>query len=150
MADKADRIKKTVTFTQDTADRLLLETIETLIAQGKFDSFNGLCKQALAELVSRDEAIASGPGLLQFAHQLIELQRQFFEFKETVALDRDRRLGELESQVETLQEQIEQLAEQNTQQVAESTSLSEKSSQPKPPSTTDPLIDRLGGLLEDF
>ena len=152
MADKADRIKKTVTFTQEAADRLLLEAIESLLGEGQFDSFNGLCKQALDEFVSRQELALAGPGVLQFAHQLIELQRQFFEFKETVATNSDRRMEALENQVERLQKQLQQLTDQVDGLSASTEEIPAKRSNPAPNASqaTEPLLKRLGDLLEDF
>ena len=146
MVARADRIKKTVTFTQSAADRGLLKAVELLLAGGEYASFGELCKQALREFVSTPESNESAPDLLQFAQQLMELQRQFFDFKETVAEREVRSAEQVGSQIADLRDQLQQLESKlNQSPIPES-----EKTIAVPVAEADPLLDRLGALLEDF
>jgi len=146
MVARADRIKKTVTFTQSAADRGLLKAVEIFLAEGEYASFGELCKHALREFVSAPESNESAPDLLQFAQQLMELQRQFFDFKETITEREVRRFEQVESQITDLRDQLQQLETKLNQ----STISESEETITVPVAEADPLLDRLGALLEDF
>ena len=149
----ADRVKKTVTFTQSDADQVLLKAVEVALAQEQYGSFGELCKQALKQFLGARKSKASAPNLLKFAQQLIELQRQFFDFKEASSVQAAKRFEGLELQIADLQLQLQQLEAKLEQMPT--------CSEPEPDCSTtvpiaestaqaDPLLNRLGSLLEDF
>ena len=149
----ADRVKKTVTFTQSDADQVLLKAVEVALSQEQYGSFGELCKQALKQFLGGRKSQAAAPNLLKFAQQLIDLQRQFFDFKEASAAQAASQFEHLESQIADLQQPLQQLEVRLDQTSASPTP------EPEQPAAvaiaesavkSDPLLNRLGSLLEDF
>ena len=149
----ADRVKKTVTFTQSDADQVLLKAVEVVLAQKEYGSFGELCKHALKQFLGARKSKASAPNLLKFAQQLLELQRQFFDFKEASSARTAERFEELDLQIANLQTQLQQLETKLEQMPVRSKLEPDRSTTvPLAESTaqSDPLLNRLGSLLEDF
>jgi septal ring factor EnvC (AmiA/AmiB activator) len=151
----SDTPQYVVNFSKNIGDRTLLTQIEETLAQHQAIDFSDLCKEALQQLLAPDSpavvpsvvapvipsAAASQPDLSQIA----QLQQQVAALETKIAnLPGIKRLESLESLVTALERKVEKLGS-GVKEIDRST--------PKPQSETlesDPLLNRLSNLLEDF
>lgn len=130
----AKSIRKSVSFDDSDGDRALLDAIaQALTSQSATEpqSFSDLCKQALRQyLLSREPT----PSVLLF----MELQQQIAQLQVRVATLEAASAAitspETASSVSTIQELSEPVSPQTANETEDS----------------DPVLDRLGPLLDDF
>lgn len=142
MTDRKDKSSRVVRFAQTEADLELLRAIDSALESQSYSSFSDLCKQALHDfLLSPKPTSDAGATLHQ---QLIALQLQVARLEGAAQAWQSCPIGRLEQQLTQLGDRLEQL-----ELKAESQTVS--ASEPESPATEpDPLLMRLGPLLEDF
>jgi hypothetical protein len=149
MTSQVKPTEKLVTFTPEAVDQTLLGAVEQALAQPQFSSsFSDLCKQALWQFLLNPAPVPSATGVLQLAHQLIELQRQFIDFKAVSHPPEWQRFYQVESHLAQLQQQIERLETQMDQLFVPV--VPEPEAVAETPIELDPVLSRLAPLLEDF
>lgn len=164
---------RSVWFAATDADQLLLQTIDHLLDAGDYSSFSDLCKQALRSWLLPEEP-QPDPTLALLQQQVVALQLQVNQLSQelsqpastapTIALEQQMaalitrvarleqdRMQEPESS-QSVNQSVNPLTGQLTGQSAESRSVAERLSSPlsATPPESDPLLDRLVALLEDF
>lgn len=146
----SDTPQYAVHFSKNIGDRTLLAQIEETLAQHQAIDFSDLCKEALQQLLAPDAPAVVPPIVSSAASpadlsQIAQLQQQVAALEAKIAnLPGMKRLESLESLVTSLERKVENLGSG----VRES-----ERSTPKPPMETlesDPLLNRLSNLLEDF
>lgn len=129
-----------VEFTSAAADQALLQAVQAAIAAASWDSFSDLCKHALRQLLQQDQAPTSVVLWGEMQRQIVELQ-----FKLT-ALE-----GRLTAEQALMQQQA---AQHNLRlQSLEQELHPDQSVSPTAAMRArqlDPLLSRIGPLLEDF
>jgi TolA-binding protein len=140
-----------VNFSKNIGDRTLLAQIEETLAQHQAIDFSDLCKEALQQLLAPDSPAVVTPVISSAAvsqvdiSQIAQLQQQVAALEaKMVNLPGMKRLESLESLVTALERKVEKLGS-GVKEIDRST--------PKPPSEaleSDPLLNRLSNLLEDF
>ncbi len=138
---------KSVTFDLET-EQELLTSIEEFLSESSFSSFSDLCKHVVQQYMQQAEASPENghvPGSdATDLETLGELKRQIAALEErlqSLAPEADR-LNQLESDLVQLASRVDALAAGSGQATP---------SQPAPqPKEADPVLARLGPLLEDF
>jgi hypothetical protein len=166
---------QSVTFTEDDADIALLEAIEKELSAAKYQTFSNLCKQALWQFLSVAESTSASennPASHILQQQLVQLQAQLGELENTILTEEKTQFTRVEARLNRLAQQVAQVQanlDLQALQVAVTPSppasvqppqqqviqLSEPSPAPQPqeqqpPEPADPLLKRLGSLIEDF
>ncbi|GAB4226742.1 MAG: hypothetical protein Kow00121_55100 [Elainellaceae cyanobacterium] len=174
-----DRLSRVVKFAQTEADQQLWQAIEKAIEQKTYGSFSDLCKHALQQLLFAEAAPSSpqphpapkpsnpepsnpeppSPELLQLRQQMQALQLQVARLSGAIGMKQTLSLSKLEQQSARLEQQmheqigqlIDRLNDLETRLLAQPVSVTPLEPTPLEPSAEpDPLLARLGPLLEDF
>jgi hypothetical protein len=148
MASKPKAVRKSVAFDESDADQALLDAIEMELCQKQYGSFGELCKLALHQFLLSREPTQSVILFMELERQLAELQSKFAQFEASGHGATLNQVEEVVSQVSQLEVRVQQL-EQGTV-TAPMVASSEPEPEPDPPRPEDPLLNRLGPLLEDF
>ncbi len=156
----SSRRTKNVEFTDETADEALLEAIENELVKRPNKTFSDLCKEALWQLLYVPESVRPDSNKLsQLESKIIQLQGQLASLEQRMAAREASRLDRLESYLQQLSLQVGQLATaigsgscsgSFTTSASEVVPLEEKPEPLSPPQEVDPLLSRLGALLDDF
>ena len=158
------KLVQSVTFIEgDTADIALLEAIEQELSVAKYQTFSNLCKQALWQFLFVDQ-LAPTPESAQPSSQLegklAQLQQQIGELEKNVLTQEQNQFYRVEARLNRMAQQLAQLQatlNQQPPQIPQPTpetpvtpTPSPQPQEPEPQSTDDPLLNRLGTLLDDF
>ncbi|MEO0540569.1 MAG: hypothetical protein AAFZ80_06860 [Cyanobacteria bacterium P01_A01_bin.105] len=153
MATKPQVTRKVLQFGEDEADQRLLDAIATELAQKQYASFSHLCKAALHQFLLSREPTQSVILFMELERSVAQLQAQL-DVQQTQT---QTRLTQLEAQIAaggmpTGQPTGEAPAVSNgTASPGPNTNGTLPATVPEtPPEPKDPLLERLGGLLEDF
>jgi hypothetical protein len=147
-----------VTFKRTKGDRALLTAVEQLLVDRPDLTFSDLCKQALQRWLVATETSAAVLMLTELQQQVTVLNEQLTTIEQQVLQDETGAIARLDAQVAALTERLAQLEEAppaivheavtvTTDQSPDQSSNESDESEPKP---DDPLLNRLGGLLEEF
>ncbi|MEM9806373.1 MAG: hypothetical protein AAF959_13935 [Cyanobacteria bacterium P01_D01_bin.56] len=132
----AKSIRKSVAFDDSDGDRILLDAIATHQSEQQ-QTFSDLCKQALRQYLLNQEPTQS---VMLF----MELQHQIAQIKVRVAALEDNSITAAAFREQTPEEAGSEAAEPSLSVVeVEEQEASE-------PVTDDPVLSRLGPLLDDF
>jgi TolA-binding protein len=152
----SNKTNKQVEFTNEAADETLLAAVDNELAKQPHKTFSDLCKEALWQLLYVPESVRPcSDKLSQLESQITQLQGQLASLEQRIAAKEASRLDTLESHLQQLSLQVGQLAT-----AIDSGGFSAPRSQPQPPEEetaplpppqeVDPLLSRLGSLLDDF
>lgn len=171
------KFTQSVTFTEDPPDLALLEAIEKELSAAKYQTFSNLCKQALWQFLSVADSDSPNEGnsaSTPLQQQLVQLQAQLGELQHNILTEEQNQFTRVEARLNRLAQQLAQIQANLDLQVLQvavtpSPQTSQKSPQPSPspqpapqpsPSPqpqnkqaeapTDPLLNRLSSLIEDF
>lgn len=134
---------KSVTFNPGISDESLLARVESYLQATPSKTFSDLCKETLSQYLCVLESPTRGTVPLSPDQKISELQRQVKEL--------EQRFFARESHILQLSQQVAQLANVLNQGQSVSLSVFNPSvSQPVPVEKTDPVIDRLSSLIDDF
>lgn len=134
---------KSVTFNPGISDESLLARVESYLQANPSKTFSDLCKETLSQYLCVLESPTRGTVPLSPDQKISELQRQVKEL--------EQRFFARESHILQLSQQVAQLANVLNQGQSVSLSVFNPSvSQPVPLEKTDPVIDRLSSLIDDF
>ena len=138
---------KSVTFNTGISDESLLARVESYLRANPGNTFSDLCKEALSQYLCVLESPTRGTVPLSPDQKISELQRQVKEL--------EQRFFARESHILQLSQQLAQLANivNQGQSVVSPVSLgvfNPSVSQPVSTEKTDPVIDRLSSLIDDF
>jgi len=140
---------KSVTFNPGISDESLLAQVESYLQANPSKTFSDLCKETLWQYLCGLESSPPTRGTIPVSpdQKISELQRQVAEL--------ERRFLSRESHILQLSQQVAQLANMvnQGQSVVSPVSLgtfNPSVSQPVPVEKTDPVIDRLSSLIDDF
>jgi len=134
---------KSVTFNPGISDESLLARVESYLQANPSKTFSDLCKETLSQYLCVLESPTRGTVPLSPDQKISELQRQVKEL--------EQRFFARESHILQLSQQVAQLANVLNQGQSVSLSVFNPSvSQPVPVEKTDPVIDRLSSLIDDF
>lgn len=128
----AKSIRKSVSFDDSDGDRILLDAIATHQSEQQ-QTFSDLCKQALRQYLLNQEPTQSVMLFMELQHQIAQLGAR-------VAVLEDNRSIAAETPEEASSEAAEpslSVVEPEEQEASE-------------PATDDPVLSRLGPLLDDF
>jgi len=150
-----------VTFKRTKADRALLKAVEQVLADRPDLTFNDLCKQALERWLVANETSAAVLMLTELQQQVTVLNEQIATLEKQVLQAETGAIARLDAQVATLTERLAQLEQSppvliNNEDAATAATdqttdeLDESDAAPPDPEPDDPLLSRLGGLLEEF
>jgi chromosome segregation ATPase len=164
--DRKDKSSRTVKFAATEADQALLQAVEQTL-EAKSLSFSDLCKQSLQHWLNPAGQQSDVP----LQQQILDLQMQVArlegkeEARQRYALRRlEQQMRELSDRLESLErkEFLEQQVRQLTDRLARLEIPGGAIALPNPPlpeplplepshpQEVDPLLNRLGPLLEDF
>lgn len=135
---------KSVTFNTGISDESLLARVESYLQANPGNTFNDLCKEALSQYLCVLESPTRGTVPLSPDQKISELQRQVKEL--------EQRFFARESHILQLSQQLANIVNQG-QSVVSPVSLgvfNPSVSQPVSAEKTDPVIDRLSSLIDDF
>lgn len=148
------KIRKSVTFNREVADRSLLEVVEIELMRQPHKSFSDLCKEALWHSLRVPESTRPTPRRAQIEQQVSELQHKFADVEQHFFAKESNRLEAMERQLNQLSRQLTQLTSALNQQASlEPPPQLESEAQPETPTTpqeVDPLLSRLSQFLDDF
>lgn len=143
--------RRVVTFSQNAIDQALLAAIQAELSRQPGRSFNNLCKEALHQFLVQGQTQAD-PLSLSMEEQMANLQAQVLSLEQRFFTKEKNRLERLEAQVQQLTAQVAQLGP-----VPFAPTPSEPAPEPRvepedgeDASGTDPLLTRLGNLIDDF
>lgn len=154
----SNKTSKNVEFTNEAADETLLAAIDNELAKQPQKSFSDLCKEALWQLLYVPESVRPHSNKLnQLESQITQLQGQLASLEQRLAAKEASRLDKLESHLQELSLQIGQLATAIDRGgfAAPQDKVEPEPPEPEPeplptPQEVDPLLSRLGSLLDDF
>ncbi|KOR38464.1 MULTISPECIES: hypothetical protein [Planktothricoides] len=147
---------KNVEFTDEAADETLLAAVENELVKQPNKTFSDLCKEALWQLLYVPESVRPDSNKLsQLESQITQLQGQLASLEQRIAAREVSRIDALESHLQQLSLQVGQLATAIdsggfTVSASKVIPISEKPEPLPPPQEVDPLLSRLGALLDDF
>lgn len=156
-----------VTFTEEPADSALRTAVERELDQTKYQTFSNLCKQALWQFLSVSETTPLDPPDLlapKLEQQLSELQLNLAQFEQRLSSQQSKGLGELESLLLQLTKQMDNLSNLVNQREISPVVATQSDPVTKPEGTTelpanvssqpseevDPILSRLGKLMDTF
>lgn len=155
----SNKTKKRVEFTEEVADKTLIAVVEQELDKQPHKSFSDLCKEALWQYLYVPESVRPTRKSSDLDGQIAELQGQLTSLEQRIAAREVSRLDALESQLQQLSFQVSQLAIAMNQRGPYQPPLQQQhlelEPQPEPepvppPQPSDPLLSRLGSLLDDF
>lgn len=152
----SNKTNKQVEFTNEAADETLLAAVENELATQPHKTFSDLCKEALWQLLYVPESFRPDSNKLnQLELQITQLQGQLASLEQRLAAKEASRLDKLENHLQQLSLQVGQLATAIDRggfvALAPQVELPEEEPEPlPPPQEVDPLLSRLGSLLDDF
>lgn len=135
MANSSKPVRKILLFGNDEQDRALWKAIESELEKGQHSSFNELCKTALHQFLLKQEPTQSVVLFIELEKQISNLQNRVMHLEEVGNSSIVERLESLESKLE---------------QIDKKQLLEEDSAYSNTYETEDPLLTRLGPLLEAF
>ncbi len=147
---------RNVEFTDEAADETLLAAVENELVKQPNKTFSDLCKEALWQLLYVPESVRPDSNKLsQLETQIIQLQGQLASLEQRIAAREASRLDKLESHLQQLSLQVGQLATAIdsggfTVSASKVIPVEDKPESLSPPQEVDPLLSRLGALLDDF
>ncbi len=147
---------RNVEFTDEAADETLLAAVENELVKQPNKTFSDLCKEALWQLLYVPESVRPDSNKLsQLEAQIIQLQGQLASLEQRMAAREASRLDKLEGHLQQLSLQVGQLATAIdsggfTVSASKVIPVEEKPEPLPPPQEVDPLLSRLGALLDDF
>lgn len=162
MRRTANQTHKLVTFSQEPSDQALLGAIAQSLVQQPQRNFSQLCKQALQQyfLADRTPPTAGGNSgarairlFMQIQRQMTELQNRVLTLEQQVTVEHSERLEQLELQLSEMNQCFEQL---EIEQLDSTAIQPLPEMEPAPIYTpresreVDPLLVRLGRLVDDF
>lgn len=145
------KVVKSVTFNPEIADESLLAQVENYLEAQPDKTFSDLCKEALWKVLCVPESVQSASNAANsttIEQKIGEMQGQISDFEERFFAKESHRLEGMESQMLQLTQQVAKLAIALGQQP-----LTYIPPDPEPefePQEVDPVISRLGELLDDF
>ncbi len=145
------KVVKSVTFNPEITDESLLAQVENYLEAQPDKTFSDLCKEALWKVLCVPESVepaSNAANSTTIEQKIGEMQGQISGFEERFFAKESHRLEAMESQMLQLTQQVAKLAIALGQQP--STYIPPD---PKPefePQEVDPVISRLGELLDDF
>lgn len=146
MASSSKPVRKILLFGNGDRDQALLDAVESELNKKHYDSFNELCKAALHQFLVSREPTQSVILFIELEKQIAALQHRVMALEDLDNASILERLKFLESQLDQVKgthQPLEDDAPHLTDQAKTSPTLKEK--QP-----VDPLLARLGPLLEEF
>lgn len=150
--------KKTVIFNQNALDQSLLAAIEAELHRQSGRSFSNLCKEALHQYLLSEQG-RSSQSSQAIEDRVADLQTQLQSLEQRFFAKEKNRLDQLEAQLQLLTSQVTQSKMSSTSlassyEISPATAeLENTSAEPEKPEETlveDPLLARIGGLIDDF
>ena len=152
---------KSVEFVRDMADRTLLAAVEAEQERHPHKTFSDLCKEALWQFLYVSESLLPASKVGKLEQQIASLEERLASVEERIGAREASRLNELESQIRQLSLQVGQLAIASDKSASDRPArapsppppVPEAEPEPEnlpPPQPIDPLLSRLGSLLDDF
>lgn len=155
--------QQSVEFARDMADQTLLAAVQAELEKQPDKTFGDLCKEALWQFLYVSESLLPVSKVGQLEEQIASIQERLASVEERIGAREASRLNELESQIRQLSLQMGQLAISGDRSSAASSPRAasplpvppkpEPEPEPEnlpPPQPIDPLLSRLGSLLDDF
>ena len=146
MTTPSKSVRKTITFGSSDTDQSLLDAISTELRHGNHGSFSELCKAALHQFLLSREPTQSVILFMELERQIAELQSRITHLEARGSFATIERLEVLEAQMVSISETNQSFSD--TSATVDSETVSDQ--QPAEPTVIDPLLARLGPLLEDF
>jgi predicted nuclease with TOPRIM domain len=144
MTEKDQSVRKNISFGASERDQALLSAIETELHQKKYGSFSELCKAALHQFLLSRESTQSIILFIELERKIIELQAKFANMQEAEDNQIIERLKILDTQIEQLGDRLLQL------EIHSGLIEEEVLSKTVTHREIDPLLERLGPLIEEF
>lgn len=141
---KPAQLSQTVTFSKSKPDLALLKAIQQRLADGSESTFSDLCKEALRHFLLATETSASVIMLMDLQQQVTELQVKLDHAEQALTTNQANGQRQIDDRFVALTKRLEQLEQEvNPDRISEA-----------PPAKVelkpDPLLSRLGPLLEEF
>ena len=158
----SNKNNKPVKFTNDAADETLLAVVENELRKQPHKTFSDLCKEALWQFLYVPESVRPYSNKLsELELQVTQVQGQLASLEQRITAQEASRLDTLENHLQQLTFQVGQLAtainsgsfSAPAPKVEAQRAPPEKEPEPEllPPfEEIDPLLLRLGALLDDF
>lgn len=152
----SNKTSKNVEFTNEAADETLLAAVENELNKQPQRTFSEICKEALWQFLYVPESVRPDSNKLnQLELQITQLQGQLASLEQRLAAKEASRLDKLESHLQQLSLQVGQLATalENGSLTYSAPKVEPPEPEPEPvppPEEVDPLLSRLGSLLDDF
>lgn len=152
----SNKTSKNVEFTNEAADETLLAAVENELNKQPQRTFSDICKEALWQFLYVPESVRPDSNKLnQLELQITQLQGQLASLEQRLAAKEASRLDKLESHLQQLSLQVGQLATalENGSLTYSAPKVEPPEKEPEPvppPEEVDPLLSRLGSLLDDF
>jgi TolA-binding protein len=152
----SNKTSKNVEFTNEAADETLLAAVENELNKQPQRTFSEICKEALWQFLYVPESVRPDSNKLnQLELQITQLQGQLASLEQRLAAKEASRLDKLESHLQQLSLQVGQLATalENGRLTYSAPKVEPPEPEPEPvppPEEVDPLLSRLGSLLDDF
>jgi hypothetical protein len=152
------RRSKLVTFTEEAADQVLFIDVQNELAKQPHKSFSDLCKESLRKSLPVPEPTDTRYQASPMEKQIAELQEKVVSLERQVSAREARRLDVLESQLNQLALQQAHLAITMDHRNASlptvgpvlETIIEGDATDHALPQQADPLLRRIGSLLEEF
>jgi hypothetical protein len=145
------KVVKSVTFNPEITDESLLAQVENYLEAQPDKTFSDLCKEALWKVLCVPESVepaSNAANSTTIEQKIGEMQGQISGLEERFFAKESHRLEVMESQMLQLTQQVAKLAIALGQQP--STYIPPDPKSEFEPQEVDPIISRLGELLDDF
>lgn len=142
-----------VTFKRSKADQALLKAVKQVLADDPSLSFSDLCKQGLQRWLVASETSAAVLVLMELQQQVTRLQQQMASVEQQVLQDDTGAIARLDSRLDELAARLEQMEPGVTHgevPISDEAIAIPDDETPEAEPDPDPLLSRLGGLLEEF
>ncbi|NET33801.1 MAG: hypothetical protein F6K19_17560 [Cyanothece sp. SIO1E1] len=149
MTPKDRKLNKAVTFTAELSDQTLLKAVAAELDKGHYSSFSELCKHALRQLLLTREPTQSLMLFMELERQVMELKVKLSHLERAAAWGQSAQVDHINGQMLELTRRLEYLENQ----AASGSQAAPEAALPvveTPSHPVDPLLNRLGPLLEDF
>lgn len=140
MVDFFKPVRKMLLFGNSEHDQALWKAVESELEQKQYKSFSELCKAALHQFLLGRNPNQSILLFIELEKQIAGLQHRVMELEEVGNASMLERLNALEAQLEQFKAKPQQNLSHSLQDEVEAPA----------PEPTDPLLARLGPLLEEF
>jgi uncharacterized coiled-coil protein SlyX len=140
-----------VTFKRTKADQALLKAVMQQLADEPGLTFSDLCKQALQRWLVATETSAAVLVLMELQQQVADLQHQVTTLEQQVLHHDTGAIARLDARLDDLTDRLAHLSPGVTAEAQDPLPEEAIAVEPTPPEPDlDPLLSRLGGLLEEF